>query len=76
MRRLWHREVLGQPVLVYALVSPRARMVAQTSWLQSLRPLELMRLPLDGPDFFLMALLVASLLMGAQFGLGEPMKAS
>ena len=51
-------------------------MVAQASWLQSLRPLELMRLPLDGPDFFLMALLVASLPMGAQVGLGEPMKAS
>ena len=76
MRRLWHIEVLGQPVIVYALVSPRARMVAQASWLQSLRPFELMRLPLDGRDFFLMVLLVASLLMGAQVGLGETMKAS
>lgn len=76
MRRLWHREVLGQPVLVYALVSRRARMVAQASWLQSLCLFELMRLPLDGRDLFLMVLLVASLLMGAQVGLGETMKAS
>lgn len=76
MRRLWHRELLGRPVLGYALVSPRARMAAQASWLQSLRPLELVRLPLDGRDFFLMVLLVASLLMGAQVGLGETRKAS
>ena len=51
-------------------------MVAQASWLQSLRLFELMRLPLDGRDLFLMVLLVASLLMGAQVGLGETMKAS
>lgn len=74
--KLWHRELLERPVLGYALVSPRARMAAQASWLQSLSPLELVRLPLDGRDFFLMVLLVASLLVGAQVGLGETMKAS
>lgn len=74
--KLWHRELLERPVPGYALVSPRARMAAQASWLQSLHPLELVGLPLDGRDFFLMVLLVASLLMGAQVGLGETMKAS
>lgn len=44
--------------------------------LASVFALELMRLPLDGRDFFLMVLLMASLLMGAQVGLGETMKAS